>query len=414
MTAKPVTFGHILEIILDGLSLILIIGFVGWILYRTLKKSDDPQSLLGKWAVTVILAAIWLFVAVPKVHKGGIEAMFALSVTMVEGIIFAIIWRRNIAGLIADPLGNLYDGGSTPLEPKPFYSNAIAHRKRGHYQEAVASIRKELDKFPSNLEVQLLLADIQAENLNDLPGAALTIERICNQPDHAPGNIALALNILADWYLKFNQDRNAARETLQRIIDLFPESEMSVLASQRIATLANTEHLLAAHDRKKFIVAEGVQNLGLLDPKMYPAPANPDAAKQAAELVKHLQSHPLDAEARERLAVIYADHYNRIDLAADQFEQLITYPNQPAKRVVHWLNLLADVQIRHGANYDAVRATLQRIVDLFPDAAAAGLAANRIALLKLELKSKEKNAAVKLGTYEQDIGLKGGGVRPVK
>jgi hypothetical protein len=81
---------------------------------------------------------------------------------------------------------------------------------------------------------------------------------------------------------------------------------------------------------------------------------------------------------------------------------------------VHWLNLLADVQIRHGANYDAVRATLQRIVDLFPDAAAAGLAANRIALLKLELKSKEKNAAVKLGTYEQDIGLKGGGVRPVK
>jgi hypothetical protein len=42
------------------------------------------------------------------------------------------------------------------------------------------------------------------------------------------------------------------------------------------------------------------------------------------------------------------------------------------------------------------------------------LAANRIALLKLELKSKEKNAAVKLGTYEQDIGLKGGGVRPVK
>jgi outer membrane protein assembly factor BamD (BamD/ComL family) len=398
--------GHVLKIVFDGLLLVLVLGFVIWVFIRTLKKSEDPPRLIFKWLLTLVLFGFWLKVAVPAVRKGGMSAMFALSITMVEGIILAITWRRNIASLVADPIGSLYDGGTTPLEAKPFYSNALAQRKRGYYNEAFASVRKELGKFPTDLEGQLLLADLQAENLNDLPGAAITIERICNQPNHTPGNIALALNTLADWYLKLNQDRNAARETLQRIIDQFPESEMSVLASQRIASLASTEHLLAPHERKKFAVVEGVKNLGLLDPKLHPAPADPDAAKLAADLVEHLQSHPLDAESRQRLAVIYADHYNRMDLATDQLEQLIAYPNQPSKRVVQWLNLLADLQIRHGANYETVRPTLQRVIDLFPNSPAAEMAASRIVHLKLELKGKEKSQSVKLGSYEQDLGLK--------
>ena len=98
-----------------------------------------------------------------------------------------------------------------------------------------------------------------------------------------------------------------------------------------------------------------------------------------------------------------------MDLAIDQLEQLIAHPNEPQRRVVHWLNLLADLQVRHGANYETARATLQRIVDLYPGAPSADLAANRITLLKLEVKGKEKVSEVKLGTYEQDIGLKMGG-----
>lgn len=394
--------GRLAEIILNGSLLLLIIGFI---VFRIAKKSDDPKVLIFKWVLTLALIGYWLYGPARTVHEGGYTAFKAVAATALEGLAMAIIWRQSIASLFAKPFESLYSD-TTPLEAKPLYSHTIALRNRGRYAEALASVRKELVKFPTDLEGQLLLANLQAENLNDLPGAAITIERICNQPGHAPGNIAVALNTLADWYLKLNQDRNAARETLQRIIDRFPDSELSLLAAQRIASLASTEHLLAAHDRKKFTVAEGVQNLGLLDPKLHPAPAETDAAKQAADLVEHLQSHPLDADSREQLALIYADHYDRMDLASDQLEQLITYPNQPAKRVVHWLNQLADLQIRHGASYDTVRATLQRIVDLFPNLAAAEVARNRIVHLKLELKGKQKTDSVKLGSYEQDIGLK--------
>ncbi len=164
--------------------------------------------------------------------------------------------------------------------------------------------------------------------------------------------------------------------------------------------------LLAPEDRKKFIVTEGVKHLGLVKDHPSFRPAEKDPGQQAAEYVKHLEEHPHDTEAREQLAVIYADYYGRLDLATDQFEQMISQPNQPGRLVVHWLNLLADLQIRSGADYETARQTLQRIVDRDPNLASAEIARNRLALLRLELKAKEKSQAVKLGSYEQNIGLK--------
>lgn len=406
MTAQPATTTHIGTVIGDSLLIALVAGFGIWIFIRVLKKSEDATLLLLKWALSLPLAAFFYWKVLPEAGEGGMVAFDGVVNGTLTGLVLALIWRKNIANLIATPFGSIYDGGSAPPDAKPVYSMAIAQRNRGYYEEAALSVQKELEKFPTDFEGQMLLADIQADNLHDLPTALITIDRICNQEGHAQRNIALALNTVADWHLKYNRDRDAAREALQRIIEMLPDTEMSVLAAQRIGSLSSGEHLLLQHERKKYEVVEGVQNLGLLDPRFHPKPADEDAAKQAAELVNHIQLHPLDAEARERLASIYADHYNRMDLATDQYEQLITCPNQPQKRVVNWLNALADLQIRHGANYDTVRATVQRIIDLYPNSAPAGVAASRIAHLKLELKGQQQNHSVKMGTYEQDIGLK--------
>ena len=79
-----------------------------------------------------------------------------------------------------------------------------------------------------------------------------------------------------------------------------------------------------------------------------------------------------------------------------------------AGQVVHWLNLLADLHLRHDGDYNAVSQILEQIIERYPNLAAAGMARNRIDLLKLELKAKQTNQPVKLGAYEQNIGLKGG------
>jgi len=127
--------------------------------------------------------------------------------------------------------------------------------------------------------------------------------------------------------------------------------------------------------------------------------------------VKQLEQHPLDTEVREKLAILYVRHYKRLDLATLELTQMINEPNQPTKRVAHWLNLLADLQIHGGADYETVHDTLEKIIERFPGLPVADLAQSRLNRLKLEMKGKQETADVKLGVYEQNIGLKYGSPR---
>jgi outer membrane protein assembly factor BamD (BamD/ComL family) len=325
---------------------------------------------------------------------------------MFLGLILAFLWAPPTVDVVSNWIGSIFTGGSTPPPPQPYYSIAETKRKQYKFQEAIYEVQKQLDKFPTDVTGQMMLASIQGENLDNLPAAQITIERLCQQPGHTPPQIANAWNALADWYLKL-QDTESAHAALEHIIARYPDTEQAQMAAQRIAHLASKETLLAAHEHKPIELRQGVRDLGLMKDSSALGKVEQDPAEVAGQLVKHLEQHPLDNEVREKLAMIYAEHYQRLDLAADQFEQLISDPNQPGREVARWLNTLADLQIKHGADYDAIRQTLQRVIDLFPDLAAAQLAQQRIELLRLELKGKEKSQVVKLGSYEKDLGLKG-------
>jgi tetratricopeptide (TPR) repeat protein len=395
--------------IIRGLVVVLIFGgLAGWLVFRTVKKAEDPALMIVKWVVTAIVVGFLVGFVMPMVASPGYGALFGVLITTVCGLVMAITWRRNLAGLVADPIASLYDGGNDAPDPQPFYSVARARQKQGRYPEAIEEIRKQLARFPTDVEGQLLLAEVQAENLKDLPAAEETIEGFCGQPGHAPQNLTFALYSMADWQLKVGRDRQAAQRSLERVIELLPDTEFALAAAQRVAHLDTAEAVLSPYERKKFLVPEGVRNLGLLKKPPLAQPADKDPALLADDYVQHLEQHPLDMEVREKLALLYASHYSRLDLAADELEQMIAQPNQPARLVVHWLNLLADLQVRAGADYESVRQTLQRVIDLNPNLAPAEIARKRLALLKLELKANESKQPVKLGTYEQNLGLKKG------
>ena len=255
------------------------------------------------------------------------------------------------------------------------------------------------------MQLQLLLAEIQAEDLQDLQAAQLTLERFCAQ-DHAPKNISFALNSLADWHLKLAKDREGALAALEKIISRLPHTEEAHLASQRIAHLASNETLHASLDRQPIHLREGEKDMGLRTgvPSAVPTEETPD--QTVDRLVQHLGAHPLDIAAREKLAVLYGDHFQRPDLAMEQFDQIINAPQVPAKDVVRCLNLVADMQVKHGSSYEAIRDTLQRVIDLYPDRASAQMARQRMEHIRLELKGKEMSQTVRLGSYEKDLGLK--------
>ena len=393
-------------------SLILagfLLGFLGWAFWHTLKRSEDPPKLILKWIFTAgVITYMWAFVG--PMLTGG--AFIGVPLAAVGGLVLAVIWRQSVTDIIAKPFGSLYTGGDEPPEPKPCYSAAQAKRMRREFLEAIVAIREQLAHFPNDMEGIMLLATIQAEDLKDLPAAEMTLNHFCDRPDAPPKQVAAAMNQLADWHIRLAQDFDSARAALEKIITRFPDTELLLQAAQRIAHLAGTEkQLLASFDRHPMAVPEGIESVGLLTSSEHLRPAEMDPAQLAAVHVKHLEQHPLDTEVREKLAIIYANHYKRLDLATLELNQLIEQPNQPVKHVAHWLNLLADLQVRLGTDYETVRQTLEKIVERFPDLSAAELARTRLDRLKLELKGKKETPGVKLGVYEQNIGLKYGSTR---
>jgi tetratricopeptide (TPR) repeat protein len=389
-------------LVLYGFAALLLVGLAVWSVFR----AEDPSRMVFKWVITLPVLGVLVFVVAPIVGRGGYGGAFiGIPFAAVCGLVLAIIWGPNLVELISTPFASLYTGGNVPPDPRPAYSVAIARQKSGKYLEAVAELRKQLHLFPQDLEGHLLLAAVQAENLGDLEAAEATIMHFCSQPGHAPRNLVFALYSLADWRLAIGKDREGAERALRKVIELLPNTEFELGAAQRIAHLGNPDTPLGGEHDKKYVVPDGIRNLGLLRQEALQGTEAEDKDALAHEYVNHLERHPHDNEVREKLAVLYLDHYGRMDLATMQLEDIINTPNQPHRTVAHCLNLLADLQVRAGSDYDTVKQTLERIIDLDPNLAAAETARRRLSLLKLELKARAGKEPVKLGVYEQNIGL---------
>jgi outer membrane protein assembly factor BamD (BamD/ComL family) len=398
-----------LHLVLNVVLSLFGLGFIGWIFWRSLQQSHDPAKLVFKWGLTVAIIFAGLKYVVPMYAAGGFDAICALGLTGGLAVTFNILWRHSLIEIFTKPLTNIFDGGSEPPEPKPVYSSALAKRKSNRPLEAVVAIREQLAKFPTDFEGVMLLANIQAEDLNDLPGAEITLNNFCATPNAPDRQVFAALTQLADWHLKKTADLDAARAALQKIIARFPETEIALRAEQRLAHLGGTEKIiLAQHDRQAMSVPEGVNNIGLLDSTEFLRPKEIEPGKLAAVYVKHLEQHPHDAEVREKLAVIYARDFKRLDLATLELNQLLNEPRHSPKRLAGWLNLLANFQVELGADVAAVTATLGEIVARFPDSPMAEIAQRRRARINVEFKGLQATSEKKLGDYEQNIGLKYG------
>ncbi len=394
---------RIFEYIIGITGLLVSAGLVGWGFYRMLKASYDPWKMAFKWAVTIpfIIACIWFG------HKMGPFGPFLI---VFMAIILSIMWTPHIAETIFSPLTDLFDGGSREPDKKPLYSVAIAKRKRGLPLEAIMELRKELAKYPNDFEGVMLLASVQAEEMQDLPGAEITLNNFCHSKKAGPKLVTAALTQLADWQLKLAVDVEAARAALQKIIERYPETEQALQAEQRIAHLVEAEkNLLGTHDRQAVYLPTGAKNIGLMDSTEFLKPKEIEPGQLAAAHVKHLEAHPHDSEVREKLATIYARDFQRLDLATLELAQLINETRHSPKQIAGWLNLLANFQIELGADIATVRATLEQIVERFPKLPLAEITQRRLERINSELKGREQAATgIKMGTYEQNVGLKYG------
>jgi len=375
-----------------------VVAGILWLCVHALRNSEDPLRLVIHMLLSLIVIPILI-----SGYGGGRDPIGFLLYGGVAGLILAAIWAPHITAAIGKSVGSLYDGGNVPPEPGPFYSIAEGRRNAGEYSEAIEAIRAELAKFPTDFKGRMLLADIQAENLKDIVAAHETLQTLIAQPGHDSRNISFAMNRLADWHLKLDENVEVAKQAVQWIIDLFPGTEAAYQATQR---LAHMDQLAPGAKARRIVVTEQTRYIALEDGFDGLKPPPEDFEATAARLIKRLEAQPDDNEARELLAILYARHFQRMDLACELIEQMLAQSGAPTSHRVHWFNLMVDLYITVAADPGAARQALQRIIETSPGTAEAEKAGQRLLFIDRDLKNQKEGATLSLGEYEPYIGLK--------
>lgn len=381
--------------------LVVFFGILGWLSWLVIRKAADPGWIIIKLIISLVYGVGGFFLVVKLFHSSpGYLPIFILPIAVPLGL----WWAPQLGAALASPLTSAFDGGGQEVEAKPLYSIAKTQLAKGDYARAKEEIRKQLDKFPNDYEGMMLLAELQAHQLNDFPAAEITIQKILANTRESPAHVADALHRLADWQLEFLADPAAAGETLRRIAERFPNSVTAQIALERAAHLPTTEQLLNAKDPKALVLKTGKRNIGISSPKPEPASQERGFSDEAVKLVEHLQQFPADSEAREQLAEIYSSGYKRLDFAVQQLRLLVDYPGHTQKQITRWLNRIADFQMAHGQP-DEAKKSLKELISKFPGTVTAEQAENRLILLDRESKAKEAPHLLKLGTYKKNLGI---------
>ncbi len=297
---------------------------------RTIGDSIGPRE---KLAITGLLVLVpW---------AGLSLGSFAVFVINLCALILLMTCTDFIFGFISTQFLGMTHGGGDQTSCG-HYSLAQGKRARGQTAAAIEEVQAQLAQFPKDFEGRMLLATIHAEDRRDLAAAQEIIHDLLPQLDRRTNNIAIALNTLADWQMKYAKDNAAAAASLRGIIDHCPDSLAALRTAQRLARL---------------------------EPAADPD-ENADTGVFLSDCLKQLARHPLDNVTREQLARAYYERHHNLEAAQAELEKLIATPHQGAKDIARWLQRLAEWQSREG-DIEASRATLERIKSLFPNTAQA-------------------------------------------
>jgi tetratricopeptide (TPR) repeat protein len=272
----------------------------------------------------------------------------------------------------------------------PIYSRAIAAINFDKYEEAEKAVIHELESCEDDFDGWMMLAELYANQFNDLAAAQELLRQTCEHPGTTPSQFAVAHHRLADWQLKLAQDPDAARAALEEICRRHPRSHLDRMARLRINQLPAS--------REEWIVRQGVKKIHLhtLSGSARSSGAAPsakmsfhEAFARSQQCVQRLQSNPNDVAAREELARLWAEDLDQVEMGVGQLDLLLAMPGVAPSKAAEWLGLLASWHLRFPQNLVAARTIMERLIRLYPQSTQAFAAQRRLNLLDLEAKMRQ-------------------------
>jgi hypothetical protein len=334
----------------------------------------------------------WLLARVREVESSrDFIVSTAVWAAFLSPFIILLFYSFGLAGLgFIVTMGLLAIAHSTMLQlnkarTAPMYSKAIASIKFGKYDEAELEVLEELEKCENDFDGWMMLAELYATHFHDMPGAERTIIDLCKEPGLTPTQVSIAFHRLADWELKYLENPTAARHALAEVCKRFPGTHLARMSQLRIDQLPGSSEELRAQKKTKTIKLHSANtDLGLLVRPDAAQVGREEASALANECVEKLKQDPNDVEAREKLAHIFAEQMNALDLAMEQLELLIAMPEQPEKKIAHWLALMAGWQRKYRTDPARARKILERLIHEYPQSPQAFAAQRELYLMETE------------------------------
>jgi hypothetical protein len=163
--------------------------------------------------------------------------------------------------------------------------------------------------------------------------------------------------------MNLEKDPAAARKTLERICELMPDTHGARMAKQKIAHLPPTRDAFEKQSKPQRIkIAEGVR-VGE-EAGFYGVPKinDKESHKLLRQYLERLSQYPDDVGARERLAVVYATHFDNANEAITHLTYLLEKTSHKEKKEVEWLKLQATWKVKHKKDIKAARVAIETIV----------------------------------------------------
>jgi hypothetical protein len=110
---------------------------------------------------------------------------------------------------------------------------------------------QKLQKNPDDMAVREELARILAERLDKAGAAIEQVELLLNMPEASASQAARWMGLMAAWQIKYQGDVQKGRETMERLVRLYPQSTEAFGAQRRLALMDLEAKIRAARSGAK-------------------------------------------------------------------------------------------------------------------------------------------------------------------
>lgn len=360
----------------DARLLLLFVGLLVIVTYWMAMTSGWLLAMLSTYAVDIRAVAAkvkWPTIALAPVAL-LLFASYGWAAIGVAATLTMLPVLKAAAHVVGEPV----------IKHRPSYSKATAELHRGKYEAAEQTVIAQLEKCEDDFDGWMMLADLYANQFNDLPAAERMIEETCNQPTTTVSEVAVAYHRLADWYFKLENNPEAAIKALEQISRRYPNTHVDRMARLRIRKMTGDKPEPMKPEEPRTIA---LPSLGR-DLDVIGSSTNiEDAVAETKRCSALLTKDPNDIETREKFARLLAEQLNQPDLAIEQLQLLLDLAatdQQAQMRVPEWLALIGGWHLKYRNDEAAGVAALRRLIHDHPQTAQAFTAQRRLQMMEVE------------------------------